>query len=111
MDEDFDATLPMEGGTRKEFEDALVLLGSIRSTLADLLRRATDGDLGALAELGKKHAQLEGAVKQAFETEKKYNEWVARQTGTLRGGELDLAEARAQIGCRLARLRACCREG
>lgn len=100
--------LPTEGGIQKEFADALALLGSVRSRLADLLDEASKGEIGAFKDLPALHAKLEESLRRAFETEKKYNEWIAKNAGGPAAGELDLTDIRDQIGCRLARLRTCC---
>ncbi|PYE85770.1 hypothetical protein [Pseudoroseicyclus aestuarii] len=95
----------------KEVEDARALLLSVRSTVADLLAAVAAGEAGALGALVQKQGELESALKRLFETEGKYNDWIGKQTGRGRDGDIDLAAVRHQIGCRLARLRACCREG
>lgn len=101
---------PDEAARRKEWEDAWLLLSSVRSTLADLLTELRS-DAVAPKDIQKKISDLESALKGAFEVERKFNDWHRRQDGGLAADEFDLDEAWRRIGCRLDRLRACCREG
>ncbi|SDE19518.1 hypothetical protein [Limimaricola pyoseonensis] len=100
-----------DAARRKQWEDAWAYLGSVRSTLADLLAEAREADSGSMRETISKISQLESALKTAFETERKFHDWLSKQSGDLAAGEIDLDAARHRIGCRLDRLRACCREG
>lgn len=96
----------------KVLRDARVLLGAVRGTLADLLQRVRNGDAGALRGLATKQAELETALKRAFEAEGKYDDWQARN-GRGHGaddGEIDFDQLRRDIGSRLARIRECCQE-
>jgi Skp family chaperone for outer membrane proteins len=97
----------------EHFADALTLLRSVRRTLSDLLTRVEDGETGLLKEVGLKQAELESALKRAFEAEEKYNAWAEKQGArtALPAGHLDLDAVRHDIACRLARLRECCQEG
>ena len=91
------------------FRDSVALLHSVRSTLAALLDRAEDGEDGPLADIAKKQAELETALKRAFEAEERWNDWQARNGRSARAdGPLDLAALRDQIACRLNRLADCC---
>ncbi|WP_131505517.1 hypothetical protein [Limimaricola cinnabarinus] len=110
MDETTSASAPDDAARRKEWQDAWGLLSSVRSTLADLLEDVRD-EAAEPKELQKKINDLESALKGAFEVERKFNDWLKRQDGGLVAGEIDIDDARRRIGCRLDRLRACCREG
>ena len=99
-----------DAARRKEWEDAWMLLSSVRSTLADLLAELR-GEVGNPKDITRKISDLESALKGAFEVERKFNDWLGRQGGGLAAGEIDVEDARRRIGCRLDRLRACCREG
>ncbi|WP_341213552.1 hypothetical protein [uncultured Limimaricola sp.] len=110
MGETTRASGPDDAARRKEWQDAWGLLSSVRSTLADLLDDVRS-EAGEPKELQKKISDLESALKGAFEVERKFNDWLKRQDGGLASGEIDIDDARRRIGCRLDRLRACCREG
>jgi len=100
----------------------MLLLTSVRSTLADLLREVREGDGNTLRQLVLTQAELEIALRRAIETEQKFNVWNEKNVATGQaagksgagggagsgGGEIDLDAVRYDIGCRLARLRACC---
>lgn len=108
-------TTPDVGAPRADpaelFDDSLLLLTSVRATLARLLAQLVAGDAQAMREIGPKHAELESVLRRAIETEQKYNDWHSKQAGRLAAGEIDFDRARYEIGCRLARLRACCGPG
>ncbi len=109
-----DMTRPPDGGDEarlKEFHDAWKLLVSVRSTLADLLAEAAEGNTTELGEIVKKHGELQTALNRVFEMEKKWNDWHAKQSAGLRPGDIDFNAVRQELSCRLARLRACCRDG
>ena len=94
------------------FTDALKLLRSVRRTLSDLLERVEAEEPGLLQEVGVKHAELESALRRAFEAEEKYNAWHEKHTG-LTGGpacEIDFDALRAEIACRLQTIRECCQD-
>jgi hypothetical protein len=93
----------------RHFQDSVALLRSVRATLAALLDRAEGGEDGLFADIAKKQAELETALKRAFEAEDRWNDWQARHGGPARAdGPLDLAALRDQIACRLNRLADCC---
>lgn len=93
----------------RHFADALMLLRAVRVTLADLLRDLLDGGDSSLKDLTAKQAELESALKRAFEAEAKWNDWQGKR-GEGAGSEIDLDAVREEIACRLARLRTCCEE-
>ena len=93
------------------FTDALNLLRSVRRTLSNLLERVADEEPGLLKEVGLKHAELESAIRRAFEAEEKYNAWQEKNAGITRACEIDFDALRADIACRLQTIRNCCQEG
>lgn len=99
-----------DGDVARLRADAVLLLRSVRATLADLLRDLVDGAPG-LKEVTAKQAELETALKRAFDAEQKYHDWLDRDRSRLAPGEIDLDAVRAEIGCRLHRLRSCCADG
>ncbi len=104
---------PRDGETAaklQELHDMRALLVSVRSTLATLLVAVQSGEADGIRDLVTKHKELETALKRIFDTERAFNDWYAEHTGGGAAGDIDLDDIRQQIGCRLARLRACCRE-
>ncbi len=118
MDDTTYAVPGPEAGPKKLFDDCMLLLASVRSSLADLLREVREGNGDTLRQLVLTQAELEIALRRAIETEQRFNVWNeknavtakdAAKGGTRAGGdEIDLDAVRYDIGCRLARLRACC---
>ena len=110
--------LPSPEEIERHFHDSISLMRSVRSTLSDLLSEIADsagggggGGSGTLREIGLKHAELETALKRAFEAEAKYDDWQAKQAKESGGGEaIDYVALREDIACRLARLRDCCHD-
>ncbi len=94
------------------FLDCETSLTSVRETLAEMVRDLSDGTGGNIRDISAKHRELETALMRAIETEQKYHDWKAKRDGQKghRPDDFDLDAARHQIGCRLARLRECCRE-
>jgi hypothetical protein len=101
---------------RKVWDDAVTLLSAVRSTLADLLEDVRSGEPGSLKEVAAKQAELETALKRAFEAEGRFHEWQAKQAGrdgkaaAAGVGEIDFDALRHDIACRLQRLRDCCQD-
>lgn len=87
--------------------DSVLLLTSVRSTLAALLR-AVVASGGPTKEVMTKQLELESALKRAFDAEQKYHDWLDKSRDRLAPGEIDLDAIRTEIGCRLHRLRSCC---
>ncbi|MDR9429054.1 MAG: hypothetical protein RI538_12230, partial [Salibaculum sp.] len=80
---------------------------SINETLNRILADLQAGRLDEVRDLATKQKQLETALAQAQKLEAEFNE----RFGTgLESGEIDVRRARLEIGCRLARIRRCCRE-
>jgi len=91
------------------------LLRSLEESLSNLRRQAEDlrrqieaGEDADLAHGSKQVAQVEGLIRSCQKVEVNLADYHNIQAGIAQGGyALDLEEARFEIGCRLARLRAC----
>lgn len=102
------------GGTSAEqksaaerIEEARRLNRSISETLDRILSDLSAGDMSELRDVSAKQKQLENALSSALRLEIEFND----KFGTgLAEGEIDFEQVRFDIGCRLARLRRCCRE-
>jgi len=92
------------------FDESVLLLSSVRGTLADLLKGLVQGKTVNLRDVVAKQAELEAALRRAFETEQKFHDWKSKhgRSGGADAAEIDFDAARYEIGCRLSRLRACC---
>lgn len=91
----------------ERIKEARQLNRSINATLARILADLQAGRLDEVRDLAVKQKQLETAIAQAQKLEAEFNE----RFGTgLESGEIDVRRARLEIGCRLARIRRCCRE-
>jgi len=83
-------------------------LCNLRQQAEDLATRIETGEDVNLAKGSKQVAQVSGLIRSCQKVEEQFVEHHNRQAGIARGGyALDLEEARSEIGCRLARLRAC----
>ncbi|MCE8506909.1 hypothetical protein KQ247_00305 [Ruegeria pomeroyi] len=84
----------------------------LRNAAEDLQKRIRAGEDGDLAGYGKQMGQAASLIRECQKVEASFAEQVRREAGIAQGGyALDLDRARSEIGCRLARLRKCCREG
>ena len=86
-------------------------LNDLRADLEDLMKRVRTGEVGTSTEAGKLLAELRFWLKQAKETEALLDRNKRDRAGIARDYALDLDVARLEVGCRLGRLRTCCREG
>ncbi|MFC3118379.1 hypothetical protein [Jhaorihella thermophila] len=77
--------------------------------MAEALKRQIEaGEDAALAEGSRQVEQAVRLIRSCQKVEECFVEQRERQAGIVRGGyALDLDRARLEIGCRLARLRAC----
>jgi hypothetical protein len=91
----------------ERIKEARQLYRSINETLTRILDDLHSGQLGEVKDLAAKQKQLETAVVHAQKLEAEFNDKFGTGLGE---GEIDFDRARYQIGCRLARLRRCCRE-
>ncbi len=89
-----------------------VSIRGLRQAAEDLRNQIGAGGNADLAGTSKQLGQLEGLIRSCQKVETSFVEQHHRQAGIAQGGyALDLERARAEIGCRLARLRACCGAG
>jgi hypothetical protein len=92
------------------------LLQSLEDAVRDLRQQAKDlsaqiqaGEDADLVIGNKQVSAAETLVRTCQKVEASLVEQYHKQAGIVRGGyALDLVQARFEIGCRLARLRACC---
>jgi len=93
----------------------LSLQGSVRdlrNKTEDLMKRIQAGEDADLVSGSKQLAAADGLLRACQKVETNLVEQRNRQAGIAQGGYgLDLERARFEIGCRLARLRACCDQG
>lgn len=83
----------------------------LRNTLEDLRQRIQAGEDADCVSTSKEMAAAETLLRSCQKVEAHLVEQQNRQAGIVQGGyALDLDRARFEIGCRLARLRTCCRE-
>lgn len=81
---------------------------NLRWQAEDLRRQIEAGEDADLASGSKQVAQVDGLIRSCQKVEVCLVERQNRQAGIVQGGyALDLDQARLEIGCRLARLRAC----
>ena len=86
-------------------------LRTIRRMVTELRERVEAGETGTGSEASKALADLRVWLKHAKETEVQI-ERHRREHAAIEGAYgLDLDAARVAVGCRLDRLRQCCREG
>ncbi len=104
------STLASAEDIEAAFTDAVSLLRSVRRTLTRLLDRVEDGEDGLLKDVGTKTAELETAIKRAFEAEARYNDWHEKHSGMKNAAEIDFDALRQDLACRLQSLRDCCEE-
>lgn len=84
----------------------------LRTVIDGLSTRATAGEEVDLALAQKLLSPAEALVKTCMKLEANLAEQKHRDLGIAQGGyAVDLEQARFEIGCRLARLRACCDAG
>ena len=103
------STLASGEAIERNFSDALLLLRSVRETLSTLLQDALAGEEVSLRDVSTKQAELETALKRAFDAEDRFNAWSAR-SGAGVTAEVDFAALRDEIACRLGRIAECCHE-
>jgi hypothetical protein len=84
-------------------------LAQITRTLEALEIELTEGDPSAMKDANKLLSEIRTWCQRAMDTEARFDERRRKQTGSEHGSALDLEEAKRTIGCRLARLRTCCR--
>ena len=85
-------------------------LRTIRKMVADLREKVEAGETGTSSEAAKALADLRAWLKHAKETEVQIERHRREHAGIAGAYGLDLDAARVAVGCRLDRLRKCCRE-
>ena len=98
------ATLVTDQDHEDHYRDAVRLLRSVRVGLAEMLVGMRDGDASP-KDVAAKQAELETALRRAFESEERWNAWVGKAANDDR--ELDMEAVRADLACRLARVQGC----
>lgn len=94
-----------------EFERVQTQLRSFLADIEDLQKRAHAGEGVKETEVRKLFQELRGWLKLAQEAEMIVAQRKREELGIKHQYGLDLQAARAQVGCRLDRLRRCCRDG
>lgn len=84
-----------------------LMLQSYGSLLEDLIEALETGTAPVATQLAKKLPELRYWLKQANEIEQETKDDINRAQST-KDSDTDLDQVRADIGCRLARLRRCC---
>ncbi|MEE2945556.1 MAG: hypothetical protein VX444_10310 [Pseudomonadota bacterium] len=95
----------------EEFDAVRQTLAHLNQSLRGLEDEVMAGDAASVREASKLLADIRTWSRLAIEMEARFEERRKQQAGIVDGYALDLIEARRTIGCRLARLRRCCREG
>jgi len=81
----------------------------LRRDISDVIEQAATGETINDAAALKALSKVQGLIGACAKAEALLNEQRNKQAGIARGGHaLDLATARADIGCKLDRLRRCC---
>lgn len=102
---------PDEAGLDAEIEQVRRTMTYLTELLALMEDEVMEGEPGAIKEAAKLLGEIRNWSKLAMETEARFEEREKRREGAANGYALDLEEARATIGCRMARLRRCCGAG
>lgn len=100
-------------GPSEELSRRIGVLSALAQELGTILEQVRPGDVGAMARIVRVQVDLERAVARIMEAERAWNDWNNRTGGAdgqpAAGGDIDFDAVRHEIGCRLARLRECCR--
>lgn len=84
-------------------------LGDIREELENLTKRVRSGEVGSKTDATQMFGNIKVWLRLAMELEAKLAELEKRDAGIANSYAVDMDKARIEVGCRLARLRACCR--
>jgi len=99
--------------TREALKEDLAAIKEVfrdlKQQMEDLKKQVRAGEVDQVKEAGKTLQELRQWMKLAMETEKALNDISREEKGLDRPYAVDLAEARRQIGCRMARVAPCCR--
>jgi hypothetical protein len=95
--------------TAELFQSLQDSIRNLRQQAEGLRRQIEAGEDADLVNGNKQVAAVDGLLRTCQKVEASLDEQYHRKAGIVRGGyALDLEQARFEIGCRLARLRACC---
>ena len=98
--------------TQELLQTFLARIRDLRIVIDGLNQRVVDGEDIDFAMAQKLLWPSEGLVKTCLKLEASFADQKNRELGIAQGGyAIDLEQARFEIGCRLARLRACCTAG
>lgn len=92
-----------------EIEELRASISEFRDDLRDLSEQVRSGEDNAVAVAGRLLLEIQRSLRQAKETEAKIERRRKQREGVVHDYAVDLDDARYQIGCRLGRLRQCCR--
>lgn len=106
-----DQTTSEGGALEADFMRVRQAMVQMTRMLGLLEEDVLNGDARAVKEAGKLLAEIRAWSRVAIETEARLNDYRKQQDGVVQNYALDLEKARHQIGCRMARLRRCCRSG
>ncbi len=95
----------------EEFDAVRQTLAHLTRSLRGLEGEVMAGDAAAVREAAKLLADVRTWNRLAIDMEARFEDRRKQQEGIVDGYALDLVEARRTIGCRLDRLRKCCRQG
>ena len=91
----------------ERIEEARQLHRNINQTLTAVLELVQAGDFNDVALLPKQMAQLNNVIVESQKREADFN---GRYGDGLEDGDIDFDQVRRDIGCRLSRIRSCCRK-
>ncbi|MCC5973554.1 MAG: hypothetical protein JJU42_09755 [Rhodobacteraceae bacterium] len=109
MDETGNIWPQSEEGLQGHLRDCMKLVVTARDRLGVLLDLAQVPEDAALRDMADTHHELEKALRRVLEAEARLYDFTSRQAGRDRPGHIDFDAIRNEIGCRLSRLRECCR--
>lgn len=96
-----------------ELSRRIGMLAAIARKMALILEKEQADTAQTIVRVARVQIDLERAVARIMEAERAWNDWNNRTGGAgdhpAAGGDIDFDAVRHEIGCRLARLRECCR--
>ncbi len=102
----------VESETENLLNAVIGTIRDLRNELEDLKERVRAGESLEVAQESRKVASATSLMKTCLEVENRLVECRSKSAGIAQGGyALDLERARAEIGCKLARLRCTARAG
>jgi hypothetical protein len=100
-------------GPAAELSRRIAVLAGLAREMGAFLQSVEPLTGSVMKRIARAQIELERAVARILEAEQAWNDWnsgsgaAGHQPGA--GGDIDFDAARHEIGCRLARLRECCR--